>query len=53
MSSESPSGIPAPEDAAPLAPPPFATPEQSGQPYQGAQPYPQPAQPYQGAPPSA
>lgn len=59
MSSESSSGVPAPEDAAPsaqqppLTQPPFATPEQSGQPYQGAgEPlYPQPTPPYQGVPP--
>lgn len=50
MSFESSSGVPAPEDAAPFAPPPF-TPEQPGQPYPGAQAYEQPAPPYQGAPP--
>lgn len=63
MSFESPSGVPAPEDAAaqaqpaPLVPPQFTPPDQAGQPFQGgqpnqgAQPYQQPAPPYQGAPP--
>lgn len=51
MSFESPSGVPASQDAGPLTPPPaYPTPEQPGQPYQGAQPYPS-APPYQGAPP--